>query len=38
VANLYHARAKSQEENAVLLVLGAVLGHEHVDGRLAGRV
>ena len=38
VADLYHSRAKRQEEDAVLLVLGAVLGHEHVDGRLAGRV
>lgn len=38
VAHLDHARANAQEEDAVLLVLGAELGCDHVHGGLAGGV
>lgn len=38
VANIYHSWAEDQENNAVILVLSAILGYDHVDSRLAGRV
>lgn len=38
LAHLDHPRANTQEEHAVFLVLGVELGHDHVQGRLGGRV
>lgn len=37
-SRVHHSRGEGQEEDAVLLVLGAVLGDDQVEGRLAGGV
>lgn len=34
VARVHHPRADGDEENPILLIFGAVLGHDRVDGRL----